>query len=272
MRKRSISLIVLLLAIHILGMDEMPQLNGIKLLLGCGCIESVSVTPTNMIVRTCSSEDIARWWGVEPNAEIILTPEKETVFAEWHGGVTLSPVSFKNKQKGFRVKTNSRNREGEIIFYIAYIALGDTPAEMGEDDVEMVMDRGEWVTAEVARKRLEQVKLGPRASMLIEMADEIMRNPERMAEVRKDPWMEAEWNELIEKGLIKTNAVEKKGGATVGGAKPSPASREQKLGNGNEQSGIEEEGQPRPHRLWRYAVIPLGLLAVLYFIRRKSKN
>ena len=75
-----------------------------------------------------------------------------------------------------------------------------------------------------------------------------------------------------------TNAVQKvtpgpaQPPAKVGGAKPSPARREKQSGDGNEQSGIEEEGKTKPHRLWRYAVIPLGLLAVLYFIRSKSKN
>ena len=60
--------------------------------------------------------------------------------------------------------------------------------------------------------------------------------------------------------------------AEEGAAQSSMASHEKQSGDGNEQSGIEEEGQTRPHCVWLYAVIPLGLLAVLYFIRRKSKN
>ncbi|MCL2103959.1 MAG: hypothetical protein FWH21_02725 [Kiritimatiellaeota bacterium] len=273
MRKRSISLTVLLLANNILGMDDISQLNGIGWVLTCGCVESVSVTPTNMIVKTTSREDIARQWEIEPNAEIIAGLDKETVFGKRRGSVTLSPVSFTDKRMGFRIKDKTYNSFGpEDIIQVAYIVLGDTPAEMGEGDVEMVMDQEEWVTVEMARIHVEIEKLTYPALMLFKRAEEIMRDPERMAEVLEEPRFTKSWNELIEKGFIKTNTVEKKGGATVGGAKPPPASREQKLGDGNEQSGIEEEGQTKPNCVWLYAVILLGLLAGLYFIRRKSKN
>ncbi|MCL2104558.1 MAG: hypothetical protein FWH21_05845 [Kiritimatiellaeota bacterium] len=46
---------------------------------------------------------------------------------------------------------------------------------------------------------------------------------------------------------------------------PMPEPAQSAIGNGR-------VAVPQPNRLWRYAVIPLGLLAILYFIRRESKN
>ncbi|MCL2103958.1 MAG: hypothetical protein FWH21_02720, partial [Kiritimatiellaeota bacterium] len=113
--------------------DIRSQLNGIERLLMFRFVESVSVTPTNMSVRTSPTEDIAQRWGLEPNAEIIPALDQETVLASLlsGGGVTLSPVSFKNKQKGFRVKTNSRNRERRDNFLYRLYRPGRHPGGDG---------------------------------------------------------------------------------------------------------------------------------------------
>jgi len=225
------------------------RLNGVELLLTFSFVESVAATPTNVIIRTTSSEDIASGWKIEPNAEIILTPDKETVFASvFGGGVILSPASFKNKQKGFRVKSGTPGPKiynQEALIYIAYIALSDTPVEVREDDVEMVMEGGAWVTAEEARKNLEleklSVKLGPRAFMLMQRAEEIQRNPKLMAEVLEHPDLLGEWKDLIEAGYIKTNAADT----------ASSASERSNLNN-----------------LWLYVGVSLcALCAILYFLR-----
>jgi len=266
MRKKCcFCLIALSLVSNVIGVEAMSQLNGIELLLTYRFIESVTVTSTNVVIRTNSSEDfkeIVRLWGLEPNAEIILTPDKETGFGIIDSEITLSPASFQNKRQGFQVRSSSHN-----TYRVAYIALSDTPVEVGEDDVEMVMDNGEWLTAEEARRLLEVMKLGSREVKLFKMAEAIKRDPKLMEEVLGNSWLAASWNELIEKGFITTNAVGQEVRAT-------PLSH-MKRWFGKRDGVAREDGQGngQSNNPWLYIVIPLCVLcAILFFIWRKLKT
>jgi len=86
-------------------------------------------------VRRRSSEYIAN------NERLVLTPDQETTLQrEYEHGVftiTFSPVSFKNRLKGFRVTAIGRAHGSrvEVPGYTGYIALSDRPVLVGEKDV-----------------------------------------------------------------------------------------------------------------------------------------
>ena len=102
-------------------------------------------------------------WYVGHNEDIVLTPDREIVIGDNSGNaanMVFTPVSFKNEQKGFRMM-----REMDwywltpplVAMNIKYLALGDEPREMTEDDVETIMEwtanedgeyHGEWKTYE----------------------------------------------------------------------------------------------------------------------------
>ena len=211
MKKRYAALTALLLASSMFGMD------GIEFLEKDPWIESVSVSPTNLIVNfqlgpTLSVLSVAPngmpgdWRDAKDyianNEALVLTPDRTT----WLGGhayrIMFTPVSFKSQHKGFRVTWRP---EGDAAYSaspkIAYVALSDTPMEQGEGDVEMVMDNGEWVKAEDSRS-LEIEKLGWRAENMIQFADLTMQRPEIMANLRSNPDGLELWNLLVDKGFI----------------------------------------------------------------------
>ena len=264
MKKCCMVLTATLVACSVSGMD------GVEWLKNHDWFDVVSVTSTDLTLKvkngslTITQDDSYRKYteSVKTNAwatpwrkssdyiandeALILTPDQETRFSLEMCAVTLSPASFKNKQKGFRVKKRIYGHSDGKSIHTAYIALSDTPVEMGEDDVEMVMDDGKWVTAEEARKRLEVEELGPRALRLFQMVNEIKRDSKLMAEVLENPFLLADWNMLIENGYIKTNAVDTASSASE---------------------------RSNPNSLWLYAGILLCILCpILYFLRRKLKT
>ena len=127
----------MLIANSIVGMD------GIELLERSGPIDSVLVTSTNLVVkfRSLAGNWKIRFLGeqeyrvLESYEELTLTPDQAVRIFERHGQMELTPVSFKNQQKGFRVKDRHWGPHGETT-NIAYVALSDTPVQVSEDDVE----------------------------------------------------------------------------------------------------------------------------------------
>ena len=343
MKKRYVTLTVLLLTSNMYGMD------GIEFLEKDQWIESVSVSPTNLTVKFQLGPSRS-FFSVRPTGlqgdwrdakdyiandeALVLTPDRTA----WLGGrdykIMFTPVSFKKQHKGFRVTWLP---EGDAAYStspkIAYIALGDTPMALGEGDVEMVMDDGEWVKAEESRS-LEIEKLGWRAENMIRFADLTMQRPDAKASLRSNPEGSELWNLLVDKGfikhpkltpllgedrvisprmkrlfawdwehglidsnemarilgdpdlvriwnaavaegLIKTNAADAQDGTKPPPALEGESPRKLESSGGLQPPGPTDTIPPitgNRHRLWFYAVIPLGLLAVLYFIRRKSKN
>ena len=92
---------------------------------------------------------------VENNESLMLTPNKRARIYQRDGSFSFTPVSFRNGQKGFRVfdQTSSNFVENdEWVFRvetnIQYVALSDTPVQVGEDDVEMILEKEGWVKYE----------------------------------------------------------------------------------------------------------------------------
>ena len=252
---------VLLLANSIVGMD------GIEYLKDHPWFENVSITPTHLTVRTSPT---SRWLGVEPNVEIILTPDKEIAFSQWDMSTTISPVSFKDQQKGFRIlqRSNDRRSRDWVTFNTAYLALSERPVKVGEDDVEMVMEGGKWVTAEEARRYLELEKLGFMVKELFMQSEQILRDPKKMAEIKEMPALTEAWNKLIEHGYVKTNAAD-----TAGAASPSLVKRWFGKRDGVAHEDGQDNEQSKSNHLWLYVGVSLcALCAILYFMRRKLKT
>jgi len=130
-----------------------PRMNGTELLLLYGVIDSVSTTSENLIITFRSGGLMVEHNGVirgtaeyaANNEALILTPDQETSIYEHHASVRFIPVSFKSKKKGFRII--DRFAYDGVKSYVAYVALSDKPTEASEDDVEMIMEGGEWKTA-----------------------------------------------------------------------------------------------------------------------------
>ena len=80
--------------------------------------------------------------------EFIIPTDQEITFSDgYHRALRYTPVSFKNQRKGFRIMTikNEVSFGGtEYTDSIRYVLVNDIPVEVDEDDVEMIMDNGEW--------------------------------------------------------------------------------------------------------------------------------
>jgi len=129
---------------------------------------SLSVTSTNLMIKFN-----AVGWGILPDADaeypefelrgsreykendkpLILTPDKRTEFYTREGrAYRFAPIAFLNKQKGFRIAYTTGSltlQNGEVVYSattnIMYVALSDSPVQVGEEDVEMIMGEGrEW--------------------------------------------------------------------------------------------------------------------------------
>ena len=215
--------------------EAMSRMNGLELMLMYGVIDSVSVTSTNLIItlRDFSGN----------NEALILTPDNEARISDGHhAGVSLVPVSFKNKKKGFKVTHffNARSFGGGERSNTGYVALSDMPTEVNEEDVEMIMKDREWKTAEEYHA--------------------IVEREDRLHELRvkyRDRRREA--NELLQ-GEELTNRL-------------AVIEHETQLERKRIESGEQAETVSPPNRcLWLYALIPPCLLAILWLIRKKRKT
>jgi len=205
--------------------------------------DSISATSTKLLVKLSSvgsswlirvPEKGERW--LKSHEELVLVPNQEIWLSEWHGRIIFTPAFFKSQQTGFRIASTFHWGDGVTTNALVYVALGDTLTEMKEADVKMVM---EW-------------ELDPFGNLHA-----------------------GEWKEYEKPQPVITDEG---GGATAS----HPAKNE----NNDGIPAVESDGGLQPpeqadtippttgsrHHVWFYAVIPLGLLAVLYFMRRKSKN
>ena len=197
----------LLFVNNILGID------GIEYVKGDGWIDSASVTSTNIVVKFLPNQDsfsvkqndmrrrVLEY--TENNEALQIAPDLETWFISRNSQVVFKPISFKNQYKGFRViKMFVGDSAHGDVPVITYIVLSDSPVEMGEEDVDMVMDNGEWVNVKNSRS-LEIEKLGWYAGIFMNDAEKIMQDAEIMARISRDPYFAKLWTTLVEKGLIK---------------------------------------------------------------------
>jgi len=201
---------------------SMPGMDGIEYLKENRWIESAAVTSTGLSFKLkplafrVAQNDINAPWRlaqeyVEKDEALVLDPEQWTWFIISHSRVMFTPVSFKSGHKGFRVTswaTGAAASSPKAEPVITYIVLSDTPMALGESDVEMVKDKGEWVKAEDSKSLIIE-KLGWYAEGFVKDIDRIMQDPEVIARILENPFLAKQWNTLVAEGLIKTNAVAK---------------------------------------------------------------
>ena len=132
-------------------------MDGIEYLKNHAWFNSVSLSPTNLMLRFSpsgsglwiwSGNDVLKGcWTVE-DEEFVLPADQQTKLSDGrHLDMIFTPASFENQQKGFRVLYLVDDRWGGYTTnYLGYVALNDTPIEVGEDDVEMIMENGEGKT------------------------------------------------------------------------------------------------------------------------------
>jgi len=154
MRKYVFGVVVTTLLISdVFGID------GVEYLKNSDLFESVSVTQTNLSLMFAPPpplrsavrqgdggfRDISEY--ITNGKAWVLTPDQTARISFMdHAFLDFTPVSFKNQQKGFKILKTSYWFPGPTVTNaIAYLALSDTPVEVGEDDVEMIMEKGEWV-------------------------------------------------------------------------------------------------------------------------------
>ena len=144
--------------VSVLLVGEMQGEGGLNYFLDSGQIEHVISTPTNVTFKIKTSVLYVEYNPKRPNPFpqlenipesdpgyilLNLTPDQEVMFGEHHGRHLFTPVSFKDQQKGFRILALFRWGK-ETTNAVAYVAFGDTLMEGNGDDVEMIMEKGEW--------------------------------------------------------------------------------------------------------------------------------
>ena len=235
--------------------SNMSGADGIELLKKLRGIDSVSVTATNLSIWFDKSGGLsvldkpARGMArssseyAENSEPLSLAPDdKITLVYQYNCLVEITPVSFKKQRRGFRIRDIMASclYEEECHINVAYIALSDTPIEVGEDDVEMIMKDGELKT--------------------VKEYHAIVEREDRLQELRvkyRDRRREAE---ALFQGEELTNRL-------------AVIEHETQLERKRIESGEQAETVSPPNRcLWLYALIPPCLLAILWLIRKKRKT
>jgi len=245
MRKCVIGIISALFA------GEMQGKGGVEQFLDAGLFESVITTPTNMMVQMKDEVvyfveynpkhrnptprgDPQRDWNYTGKSEVLnLTPDQEVILSEHHGKILFTPVSFKDHQKGIRILIASSWGREEITntAVTTYIALGDTLEERSEDDVEMILDGNRRGISWDTSGKMEWKKYEKSQSV-----------PKEESEAQETP-------PSREKPVAATDGETP---VNVAGDEPS-------------------EEKNKATTFWLYTLIPLCLLAaVFYFLRRKK--
>jgi len=205
---------------------------------------SVTVTPTNITLSSAYApvwirqKDIDRWLG--DDEDVILTPDCETTLTDMrHVALIFKPASFKNKKKGFWLVAEVRSLGKGLTTINMHLVLSDTPMKVGEDDVEMIMENGEWKTVKEYHAIVEREK------RLYELWSEHIHK-------RREAEALFQGEELINK----LAAIE----------------HEIKLKREQIEAGEQAEVCPPSRCLWLYALIPPCLLAILWLVKRKRKR
>ena len=207
----------------------------------------VSATPTNLVLKFHSygsrawliGQDIDRL--LEYDEEFMLFSNQEMKLTDGrHIRIIFTPASFQNQLNGFRVMAKYDDRRGGWpTVYLAYIALSDTPIEMSEEDVLMIMENGEWVEVKAEEKE-NTIQEQPPAPTI-----EALAEAEIPPEVVLEPLPIAE----------------------------EPATEEIALQNESEENllSAEETLPTSSNRFWLYGIaLLLILLATPYFVRKKK--
>jgi len=124
--------------------------------------ETIIATPTNLTIMFRMDRGLAISYPDDPssfrseitldyaksNKALILTPDKRVIVRGLSERYFFTPVFFKNQQKGFRIAFMSRAHGSVTTNYLEYVALSDKPTKVSAEDVEMILERGEWKTFE----------------------------------------------------------------------------------------------------------------------------
>ena len=285
MKKSCVSLTVLFFVNSILGTD------GIEVLKKY--VDAFTITSANLVVTNHSTRTQIVWEdGPTPTSfrkasfhkepyeeELILTPDKESSIGRGNSRITFKPVSFKNQRKGFRIVREVMYSLDQDYLEVTYLVLSDTPMTLGEDDVEMVLDNGEWVKSEESRS-LAIEKMNRETRDLIRDAGRIIQDPEWLAIVLRNPESVKKWNGLVDRGFIKGPTLTP---LPVIPPKEEPTERRdashtpdaiETPNHAVEDEQSERLGEtPSPYRLWLGVGIFLcACCASLFFLRRKFSD
>jgi hypothetical protein len=153
MKKNCIALTAMLVASSMTGMDAVTYLQGMD------WFETISVSQTNVTLKFKESSLYVRINNhkgelisrsevyISEKKDWVLTPDQTIIIEDYshpRGWILLKPVSFKNQQKGFSI---NELKIVPLTNHVAYLALSDTLAEVGERDVQKVMEGKEWKRA-----------------------------------------------------------------------------------------------------------------------------
>jgi len=163
MKKSCIILSVFSLVHGVMGMDAIEWLNT------SGGGEVVSVSSTNLLFQikansfTVKQHDMydkfleeskTNSWAkpyrnsseyIKNNELLVITPDGVTQFLGQNVRLEFIPVSFRTQQKGLKIIRISQVLK-TVTEVIGYVALSDTPMEVGEEDVEMIWKDGKFRT------------------------------------------------------------------------------------------------------------------------------
>jgi len=243
-------------------------MNGLELMLMYGVIDSVSVNSTNLTVTFRDMDALT------------LTPDKEaTVVQHRQGGLFVTPVSFKDKGMGFQVKDSFAHMADERL-NVAYVALSDTPTEVSEKDVEMIMKDGEWKTAEEYRaivereNRLQELRFKYQDKR--REAKELLQGEEltnRLSALEREVRLERDRIESGEQAKVTYPPRPPRPPAVT---PPEPNEVPDVVAE-DETTVIVTGDEPSEEKssiniFFLYALIPLCLLAVLWVVKRKRKR
>ena len=180
--------------------------DGIESLNASPWVKSVSVTPTNLVLEISPSRSLWTWNGddtkddrlTEYGEELLLTPDKKTTLSDGrHVDVIFTPATFQNQMKGFQILHKIDDRMGGYITTcLGYVALSDKPTEVHKNDVEMIMENGEW-------KKYEKLQPVPKAENDVQYTQSSRENPVTVAQ-DETPVNTAEDESSEEKGKATT--------------------------------------------------------------------
>jgi len=176
-----------LLANHAYGADEPnPKISWLNF---------VSLTPTNVVFkwplnhteRPLNRTDLLMWetyvqlpttkpaqlHKINPGDDVLIPLDKEIGISDVFriNKVIYTPIMLKNQQKGFRITYLSQSNRylHSTLGYIAsfrHVALNETPVQVDDSEVLMILENGKWKSIEEAES-LEITKLKWKAGAVL---------------------------------------------------------------------------------------------------------
>ena len=276
-------LILMILSSNVSGTDVVEYLKTRRM------VDLVSSTETNLTLGlgdfpgfVCHNytippfdKSVAKY--TENNEYLVLSPDKETVVSAAFGpSIYFFPVLFKDQRKGFRII--EQFVRFSITNTIMYVALGNVLMAMEEEDVEMIMEMGEWKTLEEAvfvrpfipreeafdasREESRRYIAWQRAKGLrppLREEPQPVSRPKPPKEKDEIPVAPAE----VEQEPLPTSTPET----------PDPTVIVSEAKQSSAEEGRAMSSQP-PSRLWLYAVplLIVAIVGILCLLRKKGKH